>query len=211
MALRKAVIVEVWAISDGENTEFTLDLSKDPYWVGTHTSSGVGGAIQNWDYSLVNDVLSIEGAENMSISGTVVTITVPLQPVGFKHVVVFNVLFDPSSPVGPPVNTAAPMVSGPNGITSALVGDTLTCTMGEWDFMVAEPHSYEYQWWNSTASWVSNTIPGATDSEYTVASTDNNLYVFCEVTAINTKGEAQSASNIIAVGTPAALQAAKWR
>jgi hypothetical protein len=215
MALRKAVIVEVWAISDGISTEFTLDLTKDPYWVGSHTTSGIGGQIQNWDYSLINDVLAVEGAENMSISGTVVTITVPLKPEGYKHVVAFNVLFDPSVAVGPPVNTAAPMASGPSGITNAAVGDALTCTMGEWQNMVVEPHSYTYQWWNSTAEWVTNPISGATTNEYTVASTDNNLYVFCEVTAINPAGQEMIASNIIAVGTPAALQErkrpTKWR
>jgi hypothetical protein len=215
MALRKAVIVEVWAIADGENTQFTLDLTKDPYWVGSHTTSGIGGSIQNWDYSLINDVLAVEGAEGMSIDGTVVTITVPLQPAGYKHVVVFNVLFDPSAVLGPPVNVNAPMVSGPSGITNAAVGDTLTCTMGEWQNMVAEPHSYEYQWWNSTAQWVSDPILGATTDTYVIEATDNSMYVFCELTAINSAGEAMIASNIIAVGTVATLnentRPARWR
>lgn len=211
MALRKAVIIQVWAISDGVSTVFTLDLLKDPYWVGSHTTSGVGGTIQNWDTALITDVLEVLGAESVSISGTVVTITVPLQPEGYKHEVTFHVLFDPSITAGPPVNIDVPSVSGPNGLTSAQVGDVLTCTMGNWENMQAEPHSYAYQWWNSTAEWVSNPISGATANEYMVASADNNMYVFCELTATNTVGSFEINSNLVPVGTPAELQARKRR
>lgn len=204
MALRKAVIIQVWAISDGISTVFTLDLTKDPYWVGSHTTSGIGGAIQNWDTALITDVLEVLGAESVSISGTVVTITVPLQPEGFKHEVTFHVLFDPSLTAGPPVNTTVPQALGPND--PAAVGDVLTCTMGEWQNMQAEPHSYAYQWWNTTAEWVSNPISGATANEYMVQSADNSMYVFCELTATNTVSSNMIASNLIAVGTPAKLQ-----
>ena len=82
MALRKAVIVQVWAISDGFSTVFTVDLLKDPYWVGSHTTSGIGGTIQNWDMALVADVLEVLGAESVSISGTVVTVTDAAFPTG---------------------------------------------------------------------------------------------------------------------------------
>jgi hypothetical protein len=201
MALRKAVIVEVWAISDGVSTEFTLDLLKDPYWVGSHTTSGIGGVIQNWDTSLVNDVLSVEGAESMSISGTVVTITVPLKPEGYKHIVIFNVLFDPSVVLGPPVIVDAPYVSGPSGDQSAVVGDTINCTMGNWSNMQAEPHSYSYQWrtldFNNDDQEAD--IVGATLSSYTVASTDNGLIVYCDVTATNTAGSTTQDSNGVMV------------
>ena len=201
MALRKAVIVQVWAISDGFSTVFTVDLLKDPYWVGSHTTSGIGGTIQNWDMALVADVLEVLGAESVSISGTVVTVTVPLQPEGFKHEVTFHVLFDPSVAAGPPVSVIAPMVSGPDGNTDATVGDTLSCTMGEWQNMVAKPHSYAYEWIRMNASDFTQEATGGTDEDYTLTAADGGYLVFCYLTATNSISSAGESSNQIVVAT----------
>jgi hypothetical protein len=199
LAIRKAVIVEVWGISDGESTEFTVDLAKDPYWVGSHRTSGVGGIIQNWDSSLAHDVIEVIGAESVSINGTVVLITVPLQPAGYKYEVAFHVLFEPSVAADVPVNVTVPMVSGPGGHTNAAVGDTLTCTMGEWLYMQAEPHSYAYEWIRVNLSDSSQEDTGGRATDYTLIAADGGCAVFCYLTATNTLGSAGVSSNQVTV------------
>ena len=200
MAMRKAVIVEVWAISDGYSNSFTVDLLNDPYWVGSHTTSGIGGTIQNWDKALATEVLMVSGgAESMSISGTVVTIIVPVKPEGHKYQIAFNVLFDQSVAAGPPINVDAPHAYGPSNDGNAVVGDTLTCTMGNWENMQAEPHSYAYEWIRMTPSDFIQEDTGVTTPDYTLTAADDGFILFCYLTATNAIGSAGESSNQITV------------
>src|SRR4029077_57762 len=75
-------------------------------------------------------------------------------------------LTDTSEPAtAPPVNVDVPHVSG-----TGTVGSTLTCTMGNWDNMSAEPHSYAYAWSGS------GTVTGDT---YVVSAADAGTNITC--------------------------------
>jgi len=94
----------------------------------------------------------------------------------------------------PPAPYTAPYCGGPSGQPAELVGVTLSCTMGTWQ---NEPTDYAYQWWRTTPTWVSTQIDGETASSYLTSDADDQTYVFCNVTASNAAGSAQSASNLI--------------
>lgn len=98
----------------------------------------------------------------------------------------------------PPAPYTAPVCSSPSGTVSANVGDTLTCTTGTWQH---GPTDFAFQWWRSDpVTWASTQIAGETATSYLTAEADDGMYVLCNVTASNDAGEAQSASNVIAVG-----------
>lgn len=89
----------------------------------------------------------------------------------------------------PPVNTAAPVVSG-----TATVGSTLTCTQGTWTY----GQTYAYQWMRGGAN-----IAGAFAATYLLAAADGGASVSCRVTATNPAGSTSATSNAIAVaGVP---------
>jgi hypothetical protein len=98
MAIQKVVRVMVWAIADGVSTSFTFDLNISPYWVGTNSPAGQGGAIVNWfggaspgsKIPPPTGVVAIAGADSASL----VTINVPVQPAGSRHEVILDLLFD---------------------------------------------------------------------------------------------------------------------
>jgi len=76
-----------------------------------------------------------------------------------------------------PQPSDSPVVTG-----STLVGSTLSCSQGTWDFV---PSSFAYQW-NRESPPGSNTyidIPGATTSTYTTTNDDLNRKISCDVTA----------------------------
>jgi hypothetical protein len=80
---------------------------------------------------------------------------------------------------------------------TADIGDTLTCTMGEWE---GEPTGYAYQWLNG-----SNEI--GTGASYVVAASDAPGSLRCVVTAINGAGATQAPpSNAVIVEATAAQQ-----
>lgn len=85
----------------------------------------------------------------------------------------------------PPVNTAAPVVSG-----TGAVGNTLSCTQGIWTY----GQTYAYQWLRNGAN-----IAGATAASYVLQALDSTNNVSCRVTATNPAGSAQATSNAIAV------------
>lgn len=85
----------------------------------------------------------------------------------------------------PPVNTAAPVVSG-----TGTVGLTLSCTSGTWQYSP----TYAYQWRRNVAN-----IAGATAATYVLAAADSGTSVSCLVTATNPAGQASISSNAIAV------------
>ncbi|MGZ4311138.1 MAG: hypothetical protein ACXVR1_03425, partial [Solirubrobacteraceae bacterium] len=87
----------------------------------------------------------------------------------------------------PPVNTAAPVVSG-----TAQQGQTLSTTNGSW---TNSPTSYSYQWQDCNGSGASCTdITGATGRTYTLSSGDVGHRVHSVVTATNGGGSASSPS-----------------
>ena len=91
------------------------------------------------------------------------------------------------APVVPPANTAPPVVSGSTGL-----GDTLSCTSGDW---TGDPTpSLGYQWLRDGEA-----IPWATDPSYTIATADQGHLLACLVTATNLGGTLAETSNLVAV------------
>ena len=83
----------------------------------------------------------------------------------------------------PPVNTAAPSISG-----TAQVGQVLTASAGTWNDTKDAPNAgtitYTYQWRRaSSANGTYSDITGATASTYTLAGADNGNYVRVHMTA----------------------------
>lgn len=88
--------------------------------------------------------------------------------------------------LGPPTVVDVPLVMQD--------GDTLTCTMGNWN---GEPDSYAYSWHNDG---VSN---GATDATYAVQPDDVGHSLACVVTATNALGSTSAPmSNAILIAPP---------
>lgn len=75
-------------------------------------------------------------------------------------------------PVLAPVNVDVPLVMG-----DGVVGQSLTCTMGNWD---NEPTSYSYAWMRDA-----DAITDATADTYTIVEDDVGHSVGCIVTATN--------------------------
>jgi hypothetical protein len=95
---------------------------------------------------------------------------------------------DPA-PTAPPVNVDVPHVEQ--------VGDTLNCTMGNWEGMQAEPHSYAYAW-----SLDGTPIPGS-GATLPVVAADAGSTATCIVTATNAVGStAAPPSNGVVVAAP---------
>ncbi len=78
-------------------------------------------------------------------------------------------------PLGVPVDTALPSISG-----VAQAGQTASCSPGYW---TGDPTSYAYSWQLDGAN-----IPGATGATYTLAAADVGHAVTCAVTAANGLG-----------------------
>lgn len=100
MAIQRIVRIQTWAISDGRNTSFALDLIKNPYWIGSSTTSGIGGRITNWfadnpSLGLAQpvNVAVVAGADSATLAGTIVTIIVPVKPTGFHYIVTLDLIF----------------------------------------------------------------------------------------------------------------------
>jgi hypothetical protein len=87
---------------------------------------------------------------------------------------------------GPPQNIDIPMIEGGN-----TVGDTLTCTKGNW---YGEPTSYAYQWRGD------ETNVGQGGDSYVVGADDVGRSMTCVVTATNIGGSTQAPpSNAISI------------
>ena len=94
-----------------------------------------------------------------------------------------------TEPSAPPANVDVPHVSG-----TGTVGQTLTCTMGNWDNMGSGEVSYAYQWQSD------GTTDLATGSSYVVAAGDVGHSITCVVTATNALGStAAPPSNAVSV------------
>jgi len=98
-----------------------------------------------------------------------------------------NAITGELSKIFPPVNTSAPAISG-----TGAVGNTLSCTQGNWTYV---PTSYAYQWRRNGAN-----IAGATQSTRLLAAADSGANLTCQVTATNAAGSTLAPlSNSIAV------------
>ena len=84
--------------------------------------------------------------------------------------------------IGPPADTAAPVISG-----TPSAGQTLSCSTGTW---TNSPTGYAYQW-NRDGS----AIPGATGSSYTVQGADQGHTLTCTVIASNSAGAGTGATS----------------
>jgi hypothetical protein len=96
---------------------------------------------------------------------------------------------------GPPPGSQAPMnIDVPFVEGAGTVGGTLTCTMGNWTGMDAEPHSYAYQWMSDGESEL------GTGESYTAVASDSGTSITCVVTATNANGStAAPPSNAVVV------------
>jgi hypothetical protein len=100
------------------------------------------------------------------------------------------------------VAISAPSVSAIPAVMplTAAVGDTLTCTMGEW---TGEPDSYTYSWQHG-----GDPTEIGTGDTYTTVAGDADTSVQCVVTATNTAGSAAAPpSNSVAVSAAATMAA----
>jgi len=84
-------------------------------------------------------------------------------------------LAGPSAPLNPPINTAAPVITG-----TTKVGQTLTIPNGTWS---NSPSSFARQWLRDGVA-----ISGATGSTYVLVSGDAAKMISCRVTATNADG-----------------------
>ena len=92
-------------------------------------------------------------------------------------------------PTTPPINVDVPHVQQEGG--------SLTCTMGNWEGMQAEPHSYAYQWQLDGAD-----ITGGT-ATLPIMADDVGKTATCVVSATNALGTtAAPASNGVVVTAP---------
>lgn len=83
----------------------------------------------------------------------------------------------------PPINTAAPVISG-----TLAHGSTLTSTTGTWN----PTGTYTYQWMSAGVA-----IAGATNSTYVTQTSDVGNMITCVVTASNTGGAPSATSNAL--------------
>ena len=92
--------------------------------------------------------------------------------------------------VNPPSVVDIPVISP----EPAAVGDTLSCTMGNWNGMQGEPAEYAYQWLSN------GTDTTATGASYSIPPGDDGHVITCVVTATNGAGStAASPSNAVTV------------
>jgi hypothetical protein len=99
--------------------------------------------------------------------------------------------------VNPPSVVDIPMISP----ETAAVGDTLSCTMGNWN---GEPSEYAYQWLSN------GTDTTATGASYSIPPGDDGHVITCVVTATNAAGSATaSPSNAVTVTATRAAPAKK--
>jgi hypothetical protein len=98
-----------------------------------------------------------------------------------------------------PVNVDVPYL----GPESPAVGDTLECTMGNWDGMQGTPATYSYAWYSDEEE------REAIDHSYIVAEADLGHAITCVVTATNMAGgTAAPPSNAVTVAEATAAASA---
>ena len=91
-----------------------------------------------------------------------------------------------SAPLGAPVNTVSPVISG-----TTTLGSVLTSTTGTW---TNSPSSFTYQWVRGFIN------VGTNANTYTLVQADSASAITCVVTATNASGSTPATSNIITAG-----------
>ncbi len=134
-----------------------------------------------------NTVTVIQGANTATPSVSPDTLSVGQGP--YAVAVVPNVLTTSIPPL-PPAELTAPTITGtPSG------GQRLSCSTGDWS---NDPTSFSYQW-----SRDETPIQGATQAQYVVQASDEQLTLTCAVTAMNAAGpSAPAISNGVVVPVP---------
>jgi hypothetical protein len=118
-------------------------------------------------------------------------------PGNIASLVPLGVELPPPLPVTAPVNVDIPAVMP----LQASPGDTLNCTMGNWQ---GEPDTYTYQWQSDGADTGANA-----GADYTIPPTDAGKTITCVVTATNPRGSTQAPpSNPVAIPAARAAPAA---
>jgi hypothetical protein len=104
---------------------------------------------------------------------------------------------------GEPPTEAPAVVDVPHVAGNGVVGETLTCTLGNW---TGTPSSYAYQWQRDGADFA------ATGDTYVIAAEDDGHSLSCVVTATNAIGSTTAPpSNAVAVSAAAAATASTQR
>jgi hypothetical protein len=97
----------------------------------------------------------------------------------------------------PPVNTAAPTITG-----TPRVGETLTAQNGTWS---NNPTAFQYQWQRCNTSGAACTnVAGAVEKTYLLTSADSGRTMRVRVTGINAEGAVNARSAPTAVVAPSA-------
>jgi len=147
------------------------------------TCNPIGGATSS-SYSL--------GAADV---GSTLTVTVTATNTAGSNAASSSATGVVGSSSSPPVNTAAPTISG-----TTTQGQTMSATTGSWTGNPAP--TFAYQWSRCDQAGVNcSQIAGATSASYTLVSADVSLRVRVIVTATNSAGSAQASSALSAVVT----------
>jgi hypothetical protein len=109
-------------------------------------------------------------------------------------------LEEPPAPPAPPAPLTAPLAIAPSAISgSAVQGQVLTASSGSW---TGSPDSYAYQWERCSSSGEDcSEIDAATETSYKLASGDVGSTLRVVVTAENSVGSTEAASEPTAVVT----------
>jgi len=90
----------------------------------------------------------------------------------------------------PPVNSVAPLITGPPGTPPYHVSDLLTTSNGTWSGTPTP--TFTYQWKKNGVS-----IPTETNTTYTIVLGDVGQSIKCDVTGTNASGSSTASSNTI--------------
>ena len=116
MAIGLRTRILVWATADGQESSFIFDLFKSQFWVGAAQPSGFGVHSPNWfsekAATLPSGVVVIDGASSASLSGTLITVTLPVHPEGHVYKVTLDCC-SPRPPTSGPPGAGEPSAIGP--------------------------------------------------------------------------------------------------
>jgi hypothetical protein len=115
-------------------------------------------------------------------------------PGNIASLIPLGVELPPPLPASAPINVDVPYLGG-NGT----IGETLTCTMGNWE---GEPETYAYAWLRDGEQ-----LGSGEANTYDVTQADAGHAISCVVTATNARGSTQAPPSN-AVEVPAAAAAA---
>jgi hypothetical protein len=149
---------------------------------GTWTNSPTSYTYQ-W-YSGANPISGAASSTYLLVSGDVganINCTVTATNSDGFNVSTSNTIGPILPALAPPVNTAAPVLTG-----TPFINYTLACSTGSW---TNSPTGYTYQWRRGTTN-----IAGATVNAYVVTSADYGFALNCLVTATNADGSTAQVS-----------------